>query len=68
MDELTKRYEQLVSEIAYLRKENDELKNNQMKHCIGCYWVKRHPCGAFMQCGFHDRTIDADADGCSWRK
>lgn len=67
MDELTKRYEQLVTENNRLREENEWLAKNQMQHCRGCYWVKRHPCGAFMQCGFHDRTIDVDADGCSWR-
>lgn len=68
MDELTKRYEQLVAENNRLRIENDLLTKNQMQHCRGCYWVERHPCGAFMQCRWHGRPIDVDVDGCSWRK
>ncbi len=68
MDEITKRYEQLVTENNRLRAENDRLAENQMQHCRGCRWAKPHDCGAFVFCERHDCVISLDTDGCSWRK
>lgn len=69
MDELTKRYEQLVAENNRLRIENERLAKNQMQHCRGCAWAKPHDCGAFMFCGRHECVIySIDTDGCSWRR
>ena len=66
MDELTKRYEQLVSENAKLRKENDVLKQNQMQHCRGCRMCVLHKCGAFWWCRKINIAVDRDNDGCGW--
>lgn len=68
MSEKDAELNKLILENNRLRAENKRLTENQMQHCRGCYWVERHPCGAFMQCGWHGRPIDVDADGCSWRK
>ena len=58
----------LIMENARLKAENAKLRENQMQHCRGCYFVEPHDCGAFYFCGLHGRPIVVDEFGCSWRK
>lgn len=68
MDELTKRYEQLVAENNRLRIENERLEKNQMQHCRGCSVCVPHKCGAFWWCFKYQIAVDPDSDGCARRE
>ncbi len=73
MDDITKRYEELILEVGRLRGQNEvylatnkALCRSQFVHCIGCQRLGRDESGIFYVCPLLGH-VDPFVDGCTRR-